>query len=135
MDLCLLFLKKGRDDRHKTPLSLVSDSSRHIVVGGGGVAVGGRRKRRHSNHERGGGGGDVARRSEALFRGEVRSRALESTIESVRNVSSLDDSDAKTNDNIDVYFKDALHKIVNESNANALDVALERDEFKIERDD
>jgi cytoskeleton-associated protein 5 len=40
-------------------------------------------------------------------------------------------SDAKTNDNIDVYFKDALHKIVNESNANALDVALEKTNLRL----
>ena len=37
----------------------------------------------------------------------------------------------KTNDNIDVYFKDALHKIVNESNANALDVALEKTNVRL----
>ena len=44
-------------------------------------------------------------------------------------------SDAKTNDNIDVYFKDALHKIVNESNANALDVALEKTNVRLRAED
>jgi len=65
---------------------------------------------------------------------KVRSRAYESMVSS----SSFDDDFAKdekketnTNDyekNFEIidYFKEAMHKIVSETNANALDVALER---------
>jgi cytoskeleton-associated protein 5 len=66
---------------------------------------------------------------------KVRSRAYESMVSS----SSFDDDfakdgtkETKTNDyerkNFEIidYFKEAMHKIVSETNANALDVALER---------
>jgi len=64
---------------------------------------------------------------------KVRSRAYESMVSSFDDDFAKDEKkETKTNDyekkNFEIidYFKEAMHKIVSETNANALDVALER---------